>query len=259
MVERVAPPHFTVTQRQLAAHLRDPQANPPPPGIEPRRLAIYRDLFYNNVEGFLRNFFPVLRSLLADDDWHALVRAFFAGHRARTPYFLEIAEEFLAWLEGGDVPPGAAALPFLRELAHYEWLELVVDVADEALPAAGLDPDGDLLAGVPVPSPLAVLAGYRWPVHRISADFRPQVPAAEPVWLLVYRTADEQVRFMEVNAATARLWNLLHEAPEATGAELAARIAREGGHGDPATVLAGAADLLGRLHERGILLGTRRR
>jgi hypothetical protein len=259
MVEPATPPHFTATQRQLAAHLRDPQANPPPAGIEPRRLAIYRDLFYNNVEGFLRNFFPVLRSLLADDDWHALARAFFAGHRAQTPYFLEIAEEFLAWLDGGDVPAGAAALPFLRELAHYEWLELAVDVADEALPEQDLDPHGDLLAGVPVPSPLAVLAGYRWPVHRIRADFRPQVPAAEPVWLLVYRTSDDQVRFMEVNAATARLWNLLREAPEATGAELAGRIAQEGGYGDPAAVLAGAAELLGRLRERGILLGTRSR
>ena len=39
-------------QRAFAAHLRDP-SNPAPPGIEARRMAVYRDLFYNAIEGLL--------------------------------------------------------------------------------------------------------------------------------------------------------------------------------------------------------------
>src|SRR3546814_9823218 len=37
-------------QFRLSHHIRDPEHNPPPPGIEDRRLQIYRELFYNNLE-----------------------------------------------------------------------------------------------------------------------------------------------------------------------------------------------------------------
>ena len=37
----------------LARHVRDPQRYAPPPGIEARRLAVYRQLFFGNVEGLL--------------------------------------------------------------------------------------------------------------------------------------------------------------------------------------------------------------
>ncbi|MGA0002453.1 MAG: putative DNA-binding domain-containing protein, partial [Steroidobacteraceae bacterium] len=40
-------------QRCLAAHLRDPEGSPPPPDIEDRRLAVYRDLFFNNLRDLL--------------------------------------------------------------------------------------------------------------------------------------------------------------------------------------------------------------
>ena len=33
-------------QYALARHLRDPQRHAPPPGVEARRLKVYRELFY---------------------------------------------------------------------------------------------------------------------------------------------------------------------------------------------------------------------
>jgi hypothetical protein len=48
--------------------------------------------------------------------------------------------------------------PWLHELAHYEWVELALQIADDDLPPH--DPDGDLLAGKPVPSPLAWALAY---------------------------------------------------------------------------------------------------
>ena len=35
----------------LAAHVRSPAAHPGPPGIEDRRLAVYRTLVFNNLAG----------------------------------------------------------------------------------------------------------------------------------------------------------------------------------------------------------------
>ncbi|MCG8537759.1 MAG: DNA-binding domain-containing protein, partial [Pseudomonadales bacterium] len=71
-------------QMAFAAHLRDPANQPAPEGIENRRMQIYRDLFYNNVEGFVSGAFPVLRSLTSDEKWHRMVRDFFAHYRCQT-------------------------------------------------------------------------------------------------------------------------------------------------------------------------------
>lgn len=250
-------PDFRDVQRAFAAHLRDPAANAAPAGLDARRLQVYRDVLYHNIESFLAGFFPVLRSLYDETPWHALVRDFFARHRARSPYFLDIAEEFLHYLDTarGEV---AGDPPFLRALAHYEWLELVVDVDVATLPTGGVDPDGDLLAGVPYPSPLAVLATYDWPVHRISREYRPVSPSPVPVCLMVYRDRADRVRFLELNPAAARLWGLLREQPMATGRELAALASAELGQ-DEGAVAEGAAALLATLRARDIVLGTRLR
>ena len=103
-------------QFALSRHLRDP-SHPPPPGIEERRLAIYRDLFFNNIESLLAGNFPVIRQTLGDDAWRRLVRSFYARHRSQTPLFPEIAREFIRFLETrtGDGGP-----PWLGVLAQYE-------------------------------------------------------------------------------------------------------------------------------------------
>ncbi|MFM9709917.1 HvfC/BufC family peptide modification chaperone, partial [Streptomyces galilaeus] len=60
-------------------------------GFEERRMAIYRDLFFNNIEGFITSGFPVLRTLYSTDDWNTLIRRFFVEHDCASPYFLDIA------------------------------------------------------------------------------------------------------------------------------------------------------------------------
>ncbi len=54
---------FQQQQQALTAYLRDPESCPAPQGVEPRRLAVYRDLFYKNIEGFISGGFPVCRSI----------------------------------------------------------------------------------------------------------------------------------------------------------------------------------------------------
>jgi hypothetical protein len=247
---------FTELQMRFAAHLRDPEHVPPPPGIEPRRMDIYRELFFNNVASLLGGTFPVCRDILGEEAWRALVRRFYAGHRAHTPYFLELPSEFLQWLGSGACAD--APLPaFLAELAHYEWVELALSVSDAEPDPAAVDPGGDLLAGRPAVSPLAWPLAYRWPVHRLSPSYRPEAPGELPTFLVVYRDAGGAVRFLEADAATARLLELLDAHPDETGAAVLARVADELGAVGESAAARGSA-LLAGLRERGIVLGTRR-
>ena len=244
---------FQKVQYAFAAHLRDPRRHPAPRGIEPRRLRIYTELFYNNVEGFLATAFPVIRRITPDARWHAMARDFFARHESHQPLFHRIAEEFLRYLErtrrAKDDPP------FLRELAHYEWAELALGVAPTP-DVARVDPRGDLAAGVPVVSPVAWPLTYRFPVHRIGPDHQPSAPPAQPTHLVVWRNADDEVKFMEANAVTARLLQLVTPG-RMTGRSALGRIARELKHPRPEAVVAEGERILAGLRERGIILGTK--
>lgn len=239
-------------QRAFAAHLRDPDNVPAPTGIEPRRMDVYRDLFFNNVCELLAGSFPVCRAILGHEGWPALVRRFYAGHKAHTPYFLELPREFVEWLGSAGVGPA-----FLPELAHYEWVELALSIAEPGDVAGGVDPDGSLLEGRPVVSPLAWLLAYRWPVHRLSPGFQPAEPPPAPTFVVVYR-AVEKVAFLQVDALTARLLELL-EAGEARDGRAALEQAAAGMPGsdeDPGAWQASGERMLQELRRRGILLGT---
>lgn len=237
-------------QFALARHVRDPGANPPPPGIEARRLAVYRDLFYNSIEGLLAGNFPVIHRTLGARRWHALVRAFYAGYRCQTPLFTEIGREFVRFLELREPDP---EMPWLHELAHYEWVELALQIAEDVLPAHVAA--GDLLAGAPVCSPLAWALAYRWPVQRIGPDVQPTEPPAAPTLLLVRRDAEGDVHFSELSPLVWRLLALLGEAPR-TGREALEALAVEAGATDTAGFMAEGAAMLRRLQDEGVILGT---
>lgn len=246
---------FLDTQRRFAAHLRDPDAAPAPTGIEDRRMAIYRDLFWRNIEGFISNGFPVLRSLLSDPDWQALVRAFYASHRCGSGYFADIPAEFLEWLNSGDYPRDRYP-PFIAELAYYEWLEMAVGISTEEIPEQGIDQHGDLLRGQLVLSPLCALTGSHWPVHQIAADAVPTAPLDSPVWLLVWRDRADKVHFMQLNAASARLIQLLEQDEAATADSLITTLAAELGQ-PPSALQPFLADILQQWRQRDIILGIR--
>jgi len=249
-------PDFIRQQYAFAAHIRDPQRHPAPAGIEDRRMAIYRELFYNNVEGFLANNFPVLREILDDDSWHALAHDFFARHRSHSPLFMEIPREFLAYL---DEERGAhdGDPPFMRELAHYEWVELALSLAEHETPAPA-DNAADLLDGIPVLSSLAWPLSYQYPVHRIGPDYLPGSCGDQPTYLLVYRDAEDRVGFIELNPVSARLFSLLQERPDQTGRTLLRQIADELQHPDVEAVVRGGSAILDEWRQLGVVLGAQR-
>ncbi len=238
------------SQLTMARYLRNPQRQPAPAGVEKRRLQIYQDLVYNNIEDFISGGFPVLRSLYQDADWHQLVRTFIEEHRCHTPYFLEISQEFLQFLMQ-DYSPRDCDPPFMAELAHSEWVEIALDVSQEVLP----EPTAvnDLLAAVPQLSPLAWLLSYQFPVHRIGPSFRP-AEAQQPTYLVVYRDREDTVRFMELNAATARLVEVIRDNSTATTRELLEHLAGESGMAAESVLAFGSEQLEQLLAQSVVLL-----
>ena len=241
-------------QFAFARHLRDASANAPPPGIEERRLAVYRELFYNNIDSLLAGGFPVIRKTLGDTRWHAVVRAFHAGHRCRTPLFTEVGREFIDFLQSHD---DDAHPPWLAELAHYEWVEMALQVADDPVPPH--DPIGNLLEGVPVVSPFAWPLAYRWPVSRIGPGFEPVIAPQQPTLLLVRRDADGRVRFAEISALVYRLLVMPVEMPGCTGRDILLAMSKEAAAKDPQQFVADGLAMLQRLRDEGSILGTAQR
>ncbi|MCY3884903.1 MAG: putative DNA-binding domain-containing protein, partial [Gammaproteobacteria bacterium] len=89
---------FQTVQTEFAAHIRDPDLNRGPSEVEPRRMAIYKRLFYENIESFCAKSFKTFRAVVDDEYWHSIVRGFIKSHQCETPYFREIPNEFLLYL-----------------------------------------------------------------------------------------------------------------------------------------------------------------
>lgn len=242
---------FQETQRQFLAHLRNPEHAAAPSGIEDRRVKVYRDLIYNNVEGFIRGGFPILRTILSDDVWHGLVREFICTHPSTSPYFLDIGKEFLTFLQEHRADrPGDP--PFMLELAHYEWVELALDISEEVRPDTECN---DLLSGKPGVSPLVWCLTYRYPVHRLGPAYQPNEPPEMATYLVVYRDREDTVKFMESNAVTHRLLQLLQDDEVTSGRIALEQIAQELQAPDTQAIVTMGSELLGQLHDRGILCG----
>ena len=249
-------PRFQALQYAFAAHIRDPQNNPPPTDVEDRRMKIYRELFFNNVQDFLASSFPVLRRITPNERWQALAQDYFSNHQAHSPYFLDIPKEFLTYLEHErEAQPQDP--PFLQELAHYEWVELALSVLDEDPDYSQLNRDGDLLEEHPVVSPLAWALSYRFPVHRIGPDFLPDAPGESPTHLLVYRNRDDQIGFFELNPVSARLADLLLDPSNLSGRAALEQIAVELQHPDPQKIISFGLELIQDWYRHDIILGTR--
>ncbi|MCK4865131.1 MAG: putative DNA-binding domain-containing protein [Gammaproteobacteria bacterium] len=248
-------PVFKQAQYEFAAHIRDPESNPVPDGIEPRRMKIYSELFFNNVEDFISNTYPVLKEITSEDEWLKMLRDYFSHHLSHTPLFPEMPREFLNYIEteriNSDDPP------FIKELAHYEWIELALMTSDldNDINWDQIDIDGDLLNNQPVMSPLAWPLTYQYPVQQISSDFLPQEPSEQPVYLLVYRDDKDDVHFMELNPITALLIQKIAEDNKLTTKQILENIAKQMKHPEPNIVIEGGYEIIQDLKNRNVILG----
>jgi hypothetical protein len=196
---------FQVIQHDFIQHIKNSEAKPFACGIEDRRLKIYRELFFNNILGFLSSGFPVLQSLYDEQQWKFLARKFFIEHECSSPYFIDISKEFVEYLSN-EYQLCESDPVFMAELAHYEWLELDVSVRKSNQSATAWDGHSQITQ-VQM-SDLASLVSYQYPVHQIGVDFIPS-QSSEVVYLVIYRDATDEVNFTLLNAVSAHLLNTI--------------------------------------------------
>ena len=245
---------FRKIQEQFTAHLRDPENNPPPEGIEDRRLAIYRRLVFGNSNSLLRSRFPVIHTLFGQEKWNQMIRDFLINHRAHTPLFPEMGQELVQYIK--QHRNNDPEYPFLLELAHYELtgLSLINSAAsNEDIPH---NPKGNIFDETPVFSSLACVLGYQWPVHRIRPEYQPTETPTDPTWLLLHRNAKHKRNFLELKPATARLAQLLQDNDTLTGTIIIEQFTKEIGCPGDANIIASASQQMQAFRRKGIIVGT---
>jgi hypothetical protein len=216
---------FKAKQAEFSNYIRDPAAFPCPEDVKPERMQMYRSLFFNNVESFLSSNFPVLRKILDDRQWQQLAQGFFANHPSTSPYFSEIPEEFIAYLQN-ERKTNADDYPFILELAHYEWVEMALSIAQEEPAETNALQPGNLQQTLSL-SPLAWILAYQFPVHKVSPDYLLLQAPEQPSYLAVYRDYDDQVNFIELSAMSYFLLHTLQEQPAITIANCCTHILPE--------------------------------
>ena len=221
------------------------------PGIDSQRLAIYRELFFNNVKDTLDNAFPVISRVLNNDRWLELCRDFFAQHRCSTPFLSRLPGEFVSFLQHSTTEHQPA---WLLELAQWEWNELDLFLQEDIeVDVTGSNPVNE----VPVLTPHLRLHDCKHPVHHIKEHFTPANSEHACYHLLAWRKQDHSVGFLLLNDFNRLLIQLLLENSTLCGLELLHLISDNTPQMDREQIIQGGIQILNQLYSNKIIVGSR--
>ena len=240
--------NFQAYQAAFTAHIRNPAINKKPTRVNDKRMAVYREIVFNNFIGSVSACFPVLLSIIGKRRFKQLARNCFSQHNFNSPFFREIPKALVDFLQTCDLTQ--ENLPaFTAQLAHYEWAELFVstlkthETATEKL--NGLV--HDLLEKALKLNPAYLLVSYDFPVHTLSKKYQPTAPA--PIFLLLIRNAAFEVKFIQLNPLTFELLQII-ETQACTGRQALLQIAEKMQHPQPETIVAFGRQTLEDLFEQ---------
>ncbi len=245
-------PSFQRYQLEFTQHLRDAKRHPRPRGVPAERMAVYTEIFFNNIAESISACFPVAQQVLGKRAWRKLLQAFVSEHSACTPIFRKIPEEFLLFLTAPHAQ--TQRLPaYIASLCHYEWIELfVAHMPNQDSNCNHVDQRGDLLKSKPVFTDAMQLLHYDYAVHKISSRHKPKVK--EETQLLVYRNARDEVKFIEINPITYKLITLIEQLAM-TGEQALILLASEIKHAQPAAIIQFGLATLEDLRKQGVIVG----
>ena len=242
---------FQKLQRQFLAHCRNPEQQPLPAGFDQLGTAIYVELLYNKFNDSLMTCFPVTYAILGVTAWQNTLKDFIAEHHCLSPYYRQIPDEFVQYLQ--NERQAKDDLPFLAELAHFEWIELILSIAEaepivlETLSAA------QLMEAVPVFTPVIKLLHYVWPVQQINLTYQPDEPPSVATHILGFRDASDQVQFIALNPATASL--VLHLQNGYTAKQALQKLGKDLTPLELANLMLFGKDILADLYRQGAITG----
>jgi len=195
-------PAFHAYQAAFTAHLRQPALHAKPAGVDAKRMRVYREIVFNNFYASVSACFPVLRDILGKRRFSKLVRQCFAAQPFNSPLFKDIPGCFVSFLRT-HTPADYPA--YTAQLAHYEWIELVLSQQVTTPPAfaAAAATASTLLHRVVQLCEAHQLLHYDYAVHQLSKKH--SLVETIPTFLLVYRTPEFKIRFIQLNAMTYQL------------------------------------------------------
>lgn len=192
-------------------------------GIEGARLALYEELLFNTVLETLESIYPYSYALLSENGennaaWRLLVESYRRACPNASYKLMGAVSGFPDYLR--TQAQLIAKMPYLAELACYEWLEMeVANLPDPILPS-------NLMQTVPEVGQWRYYALCWNQIHRLQtfqfnipvaldvlreADYQYQSVsiAPQPVEVLIYRDPETlQARFFLLNGLTAALIGL---------------------------------------------------
>lgn len=237
---------FQRYQMAFTAHIRNPSANKKPAKVTEARMAIYRETVFNNLLNSVSACFPVCKSMIGARAWRKLVRQFFANYQSKSPIFREIPLQFLQFLNTKiDCPI------YFQSLAHYEWVELAI--GSQQTKTIPLSKKTDLLNEKPILAPAHMLLSYDYAVQSISKLNQPK--STEQTHLLVFRNAENQVKFIVLNALTFQLLNLIKE-NKVTSKQALTKLAEEVSHPNKDAIIAFGVEVLADLANQHAIIGS---
>lgn len=242
---------FQDLQRQFLAHLCDPELQPLPTGFDQQGAAIYVDLLYNKFNDSLTTCFPVTYAILGETAWQRLLRDFIAEHRCLSPYYRQIPDEFILYLQNERLVKGD--LPFLPELTHFEWIELVLSIAEAEPVVSETLTDTHILDAVLVFAPVMKLLHYVWPVQQINPAYQADEPPSVATHILGFRDAADQVQFISLNPATASL--LMHLQNGHTATQVLQELGKDLKASELSNLMLFGKNILADLHRQGAIIG----
>lgn len=193
------PNNLAQTQQALAQAVR--LASPEPlGGYAPNRLAVYARLVRNNTFGFIDRCYVLAPQHLTASTWLEVKERFLQQGKATSPYFQDIAGEFLQFCREGKI--------FNRKilaLMDFEHTQLLAEVATAKVPE-----QFDWQHDTPMQlSGAAFLKEYEF--NFVTSKFKRFSP--KPTALLVWR--DSQFGVYEQILSELDFWLLsyLHEQP----------------------------------------------
>lgn len=242
---------FQESQRQFLAHLRNPELQPLPTGFDQQGVGVYVDLLYNKFNDSLTTCFPVTYAILGETAWQRLLKDFIAEHRCLSPYYRQIPDEFMLYLQ--NERQGKDDLSFLPELAHFEWIELVLSIAEAEPVEFETLTDIHILDAVLVFAPVMKLLYYVWPVQQINQAYQPDEPPTVATHILGFRDAADQVQFISINPATASL--LMHLQNGHTATQVLQELGKDLMPSELSNLMLFGKNILADLHRQGAIIG----
>lgn len=118
------------TQTEFANAIRYNDVSLMSGNISPQRLGVYARLVRNNTLGFIDRCYVELAKHLSAEDWWAIKEKFVREGKAHSPFFQDIAAEFLVFCRETQ-----CVEPHLLALMDFENAQLAVEVAMANVPA----------------------------------------------------------------------------------------------------------------------------